>query len=58
MRTAFRDNDLDGEVLPEVNADDLIAIGITSIGHRRKLLAAIAALKSEVSADRGRRRVR
>jgi class 3 adenylate cyclase/predicted ATPase len=46
---AFRDNDLDGEVLPEVNADDLIAIGITSIGHRRKLLAAIAALKSKVA---------
>ena len=44
---AFRNNDLDGEVLPEVNADDLIAIGVTSIGHRRKLLAAIAALKSE-----------
>jgi class 3 adenylate cyclase/tetratricopeptide (TPR) repeat protein len=34
-------------VLPEVNADDLIAIGVTSIGHRRKLLAAIAALKSK-----------
>ncbi len=45
---AFRDNDLDGEVLPNVNADDLIAVGITSIGHRRKLLAAITALKAEV----------
>jgi class 3 adenylate cyclase len=50
---AFRDNDLDGEVLPEVNADDLIAIGVTSIGHRRKLLAAIAALKSEVGPAAG-----
>lgn len=49
----FRDNDLDGEVLPEVNADDLIAIGVTSIGHRRKLLAAIAVLKSEVGATAG-----
>src|SRR4051812_40680541 len=46
---AFRDNDLDGGVLSEVNADVLIAIGIPSIGHRRKLLAAIAALKSEVA---------
>ncbi len=46
---AFRDNDLDGEVLPDVNADDLIGIGVTSIGHRRKLLAAIAALKSETA---------
>jgi class 3 adenylate cyclase/predicted ATPase len=49
----FRDNDLDGVVLPEVNAEDLIAIGITSIGHRRKLLAAIAALKSEVAPTAG-----
>jgi class 3 adenylate cyclase len=30
--------------LPELTADDLIAIGVTSVGHRRKLLAAIAAL--------------
>ena len=50
---AFRDNDLDGEVLPDVNADDLIAIGVTSIGHRRKLLAAIAALKSAVAPTAG-----
>jgi class 3 adenylate cyclase len=42
---AFRDNDVDGEVLPELTADDLIGLGVTSIGHRRKLLAAIAALR-------------
>ena len=42
---AFRDNDVDGEVLPELTADDLISIGVTSVGHRRKLLAAIAALR-------------
>ena len=36
---AFRDNDVDGEVLPELTADDLISIGVTSVGHRRKLLA-------------------
>jgi class 3 adenylate cyclase/predicted ATPase len=41
---AFRDNDVDGEVLPELTADDLISIGVTSVGHRRKLLAAIALL--------------
>ena len=40
---AFRDNDVDGEVLPELTADDLISMGVTSVGHRRKLLAAIAA---------------
>src|SRR6202011_3727418 len=44
---AFRDNDVDGEVLPELTADDLISIGVTSVGHRRKLLAAIAALGNE-----------
>src|SRR5277367_5954811 len=44
---AFRDNDVDGEVLPELTADDLISIGVTSVGHRRKLLAAIAALRVE-----------
>ena len=45
---AFRDNDVDAEVLPELTADDLISIGVTSVGHRRKLLAAIAALCTEV----------
>ena len=32
---AFRDNDIDAEVLPEPTADDLIGIGVASIGHRR-----------------------
>jgi hypothetical protein len=29
---AFRDNDVDGDVLPELTADDLISIGVTSVG--------------------------
>jgi class 3 adenylate cyclase len=41
---AFRANDIDAEVLPKLTADDLISIGVTSVGHRRKLLEAIAAL--------------
>jgi class 3 adenylate cyclase len=41
---AFRDNDIDAEVLPNLTAEDLIAVGVASVGHRRKLLAAIAAL--------------
>src|SRR6516165_9240089 len=41
---AFRDNDVDVEVLPALTSDDLISIGVTSVGHRRKLLAAIALL--------------
>ena len=44
---AFRDNDVDGEVLPELTSDDLISIGVTSVGHRRKLLAAIAQFQPE-----------
>jgi class 3 adenylate cyclase len=47
---AFRDNDIDTDVLPELTAEDLISIGVTSVGHRRKLLAAIAALGAEVPA--------
>jgi SAM domain (Sterile alpha motif)/Transposase IS116/IS110/IS902 family len=41
---AFHDNDVDGEILPELSAKDLISIGVTSVGYRRKLLSAIAAL--------------
>jgi hypothetical protein len=41
---AFRDNDVDGEVLPQMTADDSIGIGVTSVGHRRKLLAAMHGL--------------
>ena len=48
---AFRDNDVDGDVLPALTADDLIGVGMNSIGHRRKLLAAIAALGAEPTPD-------
>ena len=41
---SFRDNDIDAEVLTELTADDLIGLGVSSIGHRRKLLAAIGQL--------------
>jgi SAM (Sterile alpha motif) domain-containing protein len=44
--TAFLENDIDSEILPELTADDLIGLGITSIGHRRKLLAAIGLLRA------------
>ena len=46
---AFRDNDIDGQILPELTAEDLIGLGVTSIGHRRKLLAAIAGLRDAPS---------
>ena len=47
---AFRDNDVDNEVLPQLTVDDLISIGVTSVGHRRRLLAAIAALGASAAA--------
>src|SRR5262250_760517 len=41
---AFRDNEIDWEVLPRLTSEDLREIGVAAIGHRRKLLDAIAAL--------------
>jgi SAM (Sterile alpha motif) domain-containing protein len=41
---AFRDNDIDWEVLRRLTGEDLCELGIASIGHRRRLLDAIAAL--------------
>jgi len=42
---AFITNDIDKVVLLDLNGDDLKELGITSLGHRKKILAAIAALK-------------
>jgi class 3 adenylate cyclase len=44
----FRDNEIDWEVLPKLTSDDLKEIGVVAIGHRRKLLDAIAALGAAV----------
>ena len=41
---AFRANDVDADVLRALTADDLKELGVTSLGHRKKLLDAIAAL--------------
>ena len=45
---AFTANDIDAEILPDLTAEDLTGLGVTSIGHRRKLLAAVAALRAPV----------
>src|SRR5437899_114745 len=50
----FRDNDIDAEILRRLTAEDLRDLGITSIGHRRRLLDAIAALGEGRSAERRR----
>ena len=42
---AFRAHHIDAATLSRLTAEDLIALGVTSIGHRRKLLDAIAALR-------------
>jgi class 3 adenylate cyclase/pimeloyl-ACP methyl ester carboxylesterase len=40
----FAANDVDDEVLRTLTADDLKELGVASLGHRKRLLAAIAAL--------------
>jgi len=45
---AFRDNEIDWEVLPKLTSEDLREIGVAAVGHRRKLLGAIAALGASV----------
>ena len=47
---AFADNQVDGEVLADLTAEDLKEIGVTAVGHRRKLLTAIAALGKDLKA--------
>jgi class 3 adenylate cyclase/predicted ATPase len=41
---AFRANDIDVNLLPTLTEDDLRELGVSSLGHRKRLLAAIAAL--------------
>ena len=52
---AFRDNAVDAEVLRELTGDDLKDMGVTVVGHRRKLLHAIDTLRAggEVLPSRG-----
>ena len=37
---AFRDNEIDETVLPNLTAEDLKDLGVSVVGHRRKLLDA------------------
>ena len=46
---AFRENDIDETVLPGLTHETLKELGVASIGHRVKLLDAIAALRSDAS---------
>jgi class 3 adenylate cyclase/predicted ATPase len=51
---AFEANDIEASVLRTLNADDLRELGVTSIGHRKKLLEAIAALREPAGAPTAR----
>jgi class 3 adenylate cyclase len=45
----FRENDIDETILPNLTAEDLKELGVASLGHRRKFLDAIAALRTDAS---------
>ena len=44
---AFRENNVDDTIVPSLTTEDLKELGVGSVGHRRKLLDAIAALRAE-----------
>jgi class 3 adenylate cyclase/predicted ATPase len=47
---AFRENEIDETVLPNLTAEDLKELGVSALGHRRKLLDAITALRTDTGA--------
>jgi class 3 adenylate cyclase len=47
---AFRENEIDETVLPSLTHETLKEIGVTAVGHRLKLLDAIAALRTDAGA--------
>jgi class 3 adenylate cyclase len=46
--SAFRANEIDADLLPRLTAEDLRDLGVGLVGHRRRLLDAIAALRTEI----------
>jgi class 3 adenylate cyclase len=48
---AFRENEIDPRVLRSLSAEDLKDLGVTLVGHRRRMLDAIAALDLEKPAS-------
>src|SRR6478735_1730248 len=44
---AFRENEIDETVLPNLTAEDLKDLGVSIVGHRRKILDATAALRTD-----------
>ena len=50
---AFEDNAIDVETLRKLTADDLKELGVSLVGHRRKLLSAISMLNDRYAATDG-----
>ena len=48
----FRENKIGEKVLPNLTAEDLKDLGVGMVGHRRKLLDSIAALRAEARHQR------
>ena len=46
----FRDNGVDGAVLPKLTVDDLKEMGVAGVGHRRKIISAIEELNASSAA--------
>jgi class 3 adenylate cyclase len=44
---AFRENDVGADLLHQLTAEDLKELGVAAVGHRRRLLAAIAGLRGD-----------
>ena len=49
---AFHENAVDAGLLPRLTSEDLKDIGVISVGHRRRMLDAIAVLQSEAAGAR------
>jgi hypothetical protein len=47
---AFRENEIDETVLPHLTDENLKELGVAALGHRLKLLDAVAALRSDLNA--------
>jgi SAM domain (Sterile alpha motif) len=49
VRGGVRENEIDETVLANLTTEDLKELGVTALGHRRKLLDAIAALRNDTT---------
>ena len=47
----FEENDIDPEILAELRENDLVEMGIQSLGHRKRILKAILSLSAEGVAE-------